>query len=157
MGDDPLARLADIELPAPPHWQPWITGMAAAVTVIAAVAGLGIYLWRRRGTTSISPRQQTLTQIDGLLQAWRRAQLDDREASYRLAALLRLGLGLEQLDVHCPAALSHDKQQWGRTVTALQRLRYEQTPAAPLQEEEFARVKAWIATASRPPAAAHPS
>lgn len=152
MGDDPLARLADIELPAPPHWQPWITGMAVAVTVIAVASGLGIYLWRRRREKAVSPTQGALAQIDALLSDWRGGRLDDREASYRLAALLRLGLGLEQLDVHCPATLAGDKQQWGRTVAALQRLRYEQAPAVTLQEEEFARIKAWIATSANPPA-----
>lgn len=155
MGDDPLARLADIELPAPPHWQPWITGMAAALTVIAVVSGLGAYLWRRQRAATVSPQRQALSQLDALLNDWRSGRLDDREASYRLAALLRLGLGLDQLGVHCPAALADDKQQWGRTVTALQRLRYEKAPNTPLQEEEFAHVKAWIAAATRPPAGVH--
>jgi len=148
MGDDPLTRLADIELPAPPHWQPLLTGIAAALVAFALALWLGLRLWRRYRADTASPPQRALAQIDGLLGDWRHGHIDDREASYRLAALLRLGLGLEQLDVHCPAALSRDKLQWGHTVAALQHLRYEATPAMRLHEEEFVRVKEWISAAA---------
>jgi hypothetical protein len=150
MGDDTLSKLADIELPAPPHWRPWLTGLAVAFAAITAAAWLGLTLWRRRRTAAVSAPQRALMQIDRLLQDWRRGHLDDRAASYHLAALLRLGLGLAQLDVHCPAAVP-DKRQWGRTVAALQRQRYEAAPTAALQEEEFARAKAWIAAAAAQP------
>ncbi len=151
MVDDPLAKLADIELPAPPHWQPLLIGIAAALTAIILAAGLGLHLWRRQRRDAASPARRALAQVDALLGKWRSGQLGDREASYRLAALLRMGLGLEQLDVHCPATLSRDRQQWGLTVAALQRLRYEATPAAKLREEEFARIRTWIAAAAAQP------
>ena len=154
MVDDPLDKLADIELPAPPHWQPLLTGIAAALVIIASAAWLGLRLWRRHRTAAMSPTQRALAHIDALLGEWQRGLMDDREASYRLAALLRLGLGLAQLDVHCPTPLSRDKLQWSRTVAALQRLRYEAAPAVRLEEEEFARIKAWIAAAAAQPLSA---
>lgn len=152
MGNDPLSRLADIDLPAPPDWQPWLLGAGAVLVLTPPALWLGWRLWRRltrRRASRIAPRLAA-AQIDGLLHRWREGGIDDREAGYRLAAVLRLGLGMDQLDERCPTALAAYRGQWAETVAALSRLRYRATPAGGLRTDDFLRIKGWLTASSDP-------
>lgn len=152
---DPLKRLADIDLPAPPHWQPVLAGLAAAAVLIPAFGWLAWRAWRRRGgpRTGPSAPRRAAARIDAARRCWEDGEIDDREASYRLACALRLGLGMDQLEGRCPPALAAHRTQWNTTVAALARLRYEPAPAARLRAEDFARIKDWLERAGR---TAHP-
>lgn len=151
MGDDPLSRLADIDLPGPPDWQPVLTALGAAVVLAPAMVWVTWHLWRRVPRRGAAPAaERAAARLDALRRRWEGGEIDDREASYRLAALLRLGLGMDQLDGHCPPALTADRTQWAKTVAALGRLRYEPSPAARLQAEDFARIKTWVTAAGAP-------
>ncbi len=102
-GRRPISRLADIELPGPPDWQPVLTALGAAVVLAPAIVWLTWHLWRRvhrRGAAPAAAR--AAARLDALRRRWEGGEMDDREASYRLAALLRLGLGLDQLDGTAP-------------------------------------------------------
>lgn len=157
MGDDPLNRLADIDLPAPPHWQPVLTAFGAAAVLVPV---LGWLVWRaaarrrRPRGSGMSASRRAAARIDAVRRSWENGEIDDREASYRLACTLRLGLGLDQLDGRCPPALAAHRPQWNATVAALARLRYEPAPEeARLRAGDFARIKDWLDLAGR---AAHP-
>lgn len=149
MGDDPLSRLADIDLPTPPDWQPLTTALGAAAVLAAAVGWLMWRLWRRHGQrrTESPPGRRAVDRVDAVRGRWEAGEIDDREASYRLASALRLGLGLDQLDARCPPGLAGEETQWGGTVAALGRLRYEPSSAARLRPEDFARIRQWLIAA----------
>lgn len=151
MGSDPLSRLADIDLPAPPDWQPLLLAVGLTVVLLPLSLWLGRRLWHRWRERRMSAAQQALREIDPLLCHWQRREIDDREAGYRLAALLRLGLGMDQVDEHCPPPLSRHRAQWGETIGTLQRVRYQATPSSRLRPEDFMRVRQWLTAAGRPP------
>ena len=148
MGDDPLTRLADIELPAAPDWQPLMLTTALAVLLVVAT---GWWLWRmvRRSRAGTAPRRSAGAHVDTLLQHWQSASMDDREASYHLANTQRLGLGLDQLDSRCPAALAGCEDQWQATLALLQRLRYQRAPNAQLSSDDFLRIRQWVTLAQQ--------
>lgn len=146
MGGNPLNRLADIDLPAPPDWQPLLTALGAAIVLAAALAWLAWRLWRHPGAP---PPRQAAAQIDAVRRRWETGQIDDREASYRLASAIRLGLGMDQLDEHCPPALAAQAAQWRTIMTRLTALRYEPRPAARLRAEDFADLKTWLSAAGQ--------
>lgn len=153
MDGNPLSKLADIDLPPAPDWQPFITGAAVGVVAVLLVLGGTIYLWRRRRRASAAPAapRRALGRFEQLARLWRDKRLDDRETSYRLAALLRLSLAVEQLDERCPAVLVRHREQWDATVALLQRLRYQRSPSARLREEDFQHIRQWLETAARQP------
>jgi hypothetical protein len=156
-GADPLAALADIELPAPPDWRPLI-GLAAAVLLFAAWALILHIRARRRGRTSsptLSPApspgtgegvkltREAQQRLERLRSEWASGAVEPRAAAYRLAALLRLGLGLPQLLPAAPPA-GLDPGEWRDTLLLLRALRYAPASAQTLREETFARAQRWL-------------
>jgi len=142
---DPLARLADIELPPPPVWQPWIVVVGSAAAVLVVVVALLLYLRHRKKQLPTPPLpHQALAQLEQLSLHWHNGQLSDREAAYRLATLLRLGLALPQLTRDCPTSLAPHAAQWETVISALERYRYHPQTAAPLPAALFEQTRNWL-------------
>ncbi|MCC6303166.1 MAG: DUF4381 family protein [Gammaproteobacteria bacterium] len=140
---DPLAALADIETPAPPDWAPLI---AIAALTLAIAAALLIFYIRTRGRprhAAPSTAHEALARIEGLQREWEAGETDARTAAYRLATLLRLGLGLPQLRPATPPA-GLDAAEWRETLTFLHGLRYAPAPVSALSPELFARARRWL-------------
>ncbi|MFQ5489026.1 MAG: hypothetical protein ACE5ET_11360, partial [Gammaproteobacteria bacterium] len=86
-----LQRLADIEPPPAPDWHPLL--LASGVLLLLALLTLAWHLAHR----PLTPRRAALKRLRHLERRWRQDRCNERETAYRLAAILRLGLGLEQL------------------------------------------------------------
>ncbi len=148
-----LSRLADIELPAAPDWQPFIIAAAViiAITLILTAAWLA---WRSRkhstgNRQTATPIATAQTRLEQIRMDWQAGKMDDREAAYRLATLLRLGLGLPQLTSECPAHLAANQTAWRDMLHLFEQLRYQQAPQVTLTLEVFQRAKNWLASAGR--------
>ena len=135
-------QLAGIELPPEPNWWPliWtITGLVMALVII------GLIIWRMNKSKSnkslADAAPQRLTQIQ---QQWQNGQLDQRTTAYQLATLLRIGLGLKQLDSHTPAQLADNEIEWQATIQNLQQLRYQPDSKARLDEQTFNTIRGWL-------------
>lgn len=145
-----LATLADIELPLPPEGDATIRLVIAllALTVIGLLLALA---WSRRSrrrqppvaTPATSRRHQAMERLHALQAEWQQGGVDDREAAYRLGAILRLGFGLAQLDGESPATVA-DHAAWRRLIEGLRLLRYHPGHAR-LQAADFDLARAWLA------------
>jgi Domain of unknown function (DUF4381) len=147
-----LTKLADIEMPAPPDWHPVTVSGAIAVAVIGLLAAIAFYMYRRKRLRGgkISRPAVALGKLEQLVTQWQDGKVTERETAYRLATILRLGLGLRQLDRHCPAAIANDKQQWLETITMLNRQRYQVASNDHLSAEVFERARAWLRQTTMP-------
>ncbi len=148
-----LSRLADIEMPAAPDWQPFIIA-AAAIVAITAILIAAWLVWRSRkhrtgNRQTATPLAMAQTRLEQTRMDWQAGKMDDREAAYRLATLLRLGLGLPQLTPECPSHLATDQTAWRDTLRLFEQLRYQQAPQVTLTLEVFQRTKNWLASAGR--------
>ncbi|MEQ6340796.1 MAG: DUF4381 family protein [Gammaproteobacteria bacterium] len=146
-----LSRLADIELPAAPDWQPFIIA-AAAIVAITAILIAAWLAWRSRKRRAgnrqpATPLATAQTRLEQTRMEWQAGKMVDREAAYQLATLLRLGLGLPQLTPECPAHFSADQTAWRDTLHLFEQLRYQQAPQVTLTLEVFQRAKNWLAGA----------
>ncbi len=135
-------QLAGIELPPAPNWWPliWmVTGLVMALAII------GLIIWRMNRSKSTKTladaAPQRLTQIQ---QQWLSGELDQRTTAYQLATLLRLGLGLKQLDPHTPAQLADHEIEWQATIQRLQQLRYQPDCKVRLDEQTFTTIRGWL-------------
>jgi len=148
---DLLTKIADIELPAPPDWWPVITGIVA-VTLIIVIFGL--LTWRiikgskKLDDTSTFTIGHSHVLLERLQDEWSRGRISDREASYQLSTLLRLGLGLPQLTPHCPASLKTDTTVWEETIRIFNQLRYQKIPETRLAPDIFSNAKKWLMSAA---------
>lgn len=137
-------QLAGIELPPEPNWWPLIW---AAVGLVIAVLIIGLLIWRnnqsKSNKTLTDEAPQRLKQIQ---QQWQNGELDQRTTAYQLATLLRLGLGLKQLDQHTPVQLAAHKTEWQTTIKQLQQLRYQANSKTQLDEEIFSTIQGWLKT-----------
>lgn len=150
-GDDTLQRLADIIPPAPPAATPWWLWLLAALAVIAIVALVVWRITRRRRRTAPTGdlRGDALAALSAVRLAWEAKQIDDRDAAYRLATVLRRGLGLAQLSDDDPPATINDAPLWRDTLQQLDRQRYRPEREQPLPPELFERAHRWL-TAETP-------
>ena len=130
-----VQRLADIAPPPPPDWRPLWWGAAALLLLLA----LGFLFMRRPGRPD--PRRLALRRLDCLERDWRKGHCPDRQAAYRLAALLRLGLGLTDLR-HPP--LPDD--EWQAFIARLDAVRYRPAPTVRLEEAQFLLARRWLTT-----------
>ncbi|MEK7322563.1 MAG: DUF4381 family protein [Pseudomonadota bacterium] len=147
-GDDTLRGLADIIPPAPPAATPWWLWLLAALALIAIVA----LVWRITRRRTVPPgdlRGDALAALRALRSAWEAKQIDDRDAAYRLATVLRRGLGLAQLSDDNPPAMINDAPLWRDTLQQLDRQRYRRQREQPLPPELFERAYRWL-TAETP-------
>lgn len=144
---DLLNKMADIELPAPPDWTPVIIGVTVATLIILFI---GVLAWRvikankRLDDTSVITIEHGQILLDQLKEKWQQGRISDREASYQLSTLLRLGLGLPQLTPHCPASLKTDTTAWEETIRIFNQLRYKKIPQTRLTPDIFKKVKEWL-------------
>lgn len=144
---DTLNRLADIDLPAAPDWQPWIIAAAMIVLVLAlVVAGWYVRHHRARGLASTMIARSAMAQqrVEQVRAGWLSGTISDREAAYRLATLLRLGLGLPQLTPDRPPVAA-EQSVWRETIHLFEQLRYQPTARQSLSPEVFQRVEHWLA------------
>jgi len=135
-------QLAGIELPPAPDWWPLIWTVTALVMALVII---GLITWRmnksRPNKTLADQAPQRLAQIQ---QQWHSGQLNQRATAYQLATLLRLGLGLKQLDQHTPAQLAEHEIEWRATIQNLQQLRYQPDSKARLNEATFSTIRGWL-------------
>ena len=140
-------QLAGIELPPEADWSSliWaITGLVIAITIISLIA------WKKnQARSSKNLSDQAPQRLKQIQQQWQSGELDQRNTAYQLATLLRLGLGLKQLDQHTPAQLADQQIEWQATIQRLQMLRYQADSKARLDEETFITIQDWLKMAAR--------
>ena len=145
--EEALQKLADVIPPAAPvdTAEGWF-GAAAAAVIIATVAGA--WRWRRQRAAlpaQLAPRLAAQTQLQNLRAQWQAKTIDDRDAAYRLAAILRLGLALPHLPEAPPPAAADDAALWRETLRQLRELRYTAGGAPPLSASLFDHAQRWLA------------
>lgn len=119
-------QLADVELPPAPDWQPLIIAVTVVVVAILLAVGVVYLRSRRKGSNKVSDAgRDALHQLQLLRQEWQQNEVDDHDAAYRLATLLRLGLGLKQLTDTPPPAIMNEQPQWQQILQQLTLLRYQ--------------------------------
>ena len=116
-------QLAGIELPPEPNWWPLIWTVSA---IVIAVLIFGLILWRNnKAKSNHSLADEAPQRLKQIQQQWQNGELDQRNTAYQLATLLRLGLGLKQLDHNTPEQLADHQIEWQATIQRLQQLRYQ--------------------------------
>jgi len=144
---DLLNKMADIELPAPPDWQPFIivaAGVMLLIVLAVVLIARRIYKNNKTGTAESGIGRLGKKVLDEIEDQWSAGRIDDREASYRLATLLRLGLGLPQLNLACPSGLIDDTHTWEQTIQLFHQLRYRKITASRLSTDDFRNVRIWL-------------
>jgi len=142
-----LNKMADIELPAPPEWEPIIIAVSVTLLIVLAAAFIIRKNTRRNRKqdaslpVNIRHSNSVLEELEG---QWSKGHITDREASYQLSTLLRLGLGLPQLSADCPADIASDAITWNKTIQLFNQLRYRKITATKLTVEDFNNVKKWL-------------
>lgn len=141
-----LSQLADILPPPPPSGLDWI--LLGIVCLLVAVGSLW-FLKKRLSRKAPSPARQAQRRIKALSTAWQAHKLSDREAAYRLATLLRMGLTLPQLSAHVRPNAVEDDVTWRETLKQLHALRYQDHPNSSLSNQYFERAERWLAAAQK--------
>lgn len=144
--DEIAAAMADIVLPPAPDWRPAIAVGAAIAVVAIALAAWRIQQRARRACSPVD--SDAVAHLDELHQAWAARVVDDREAGYRLAALLRVGLGLRQLRSDSPPRVVTDPNEWANILTLLEHLRYRRRADTGLSSQVFGRARRWLSAPS---------
>ncbi len=144
-----LSRLADIELPAPPDWQPLLITGGVITIALLLIVFIRLYIQRRKKISAYNnklsdPALTARLKLQQLINDWQSHTVNDREAAYRLTTLLRLGLGLPQLTPICPPHIAADQRAWQETVSLCTNLRYQKIPGTHLSLEVFQRVEQWL-------------
>lgn len=122
--DRALATLADIILPPPPDWHSFWLITAIMLAVLALViAALYFYVRKSRLRQRAAP-SSPLNELATLEKQWRDGVLPTRETAYRLATLLRVGMGIPQLTRHPPLAFASQDSRWETLIRALEHIRY---------------------------------
>jgi hypothetical protein len=141
---DPLDGLADIEMLPPPP----VIGSTVALLVLASlIAAFAWYHWKMRKRTpaalaTVPASREALQRLATLQGEWEAGAIGDREAAYRLCALLRIGLGLRVLDPETvPAGV--DEEIWRRWHRELRHVRYRPAEGA-LTAAAFTTAKCWL-------------
>jgi hypothetical protein len=144
-----LSQLADILPPPAPGGPDWMLLVLVGIVCVLAAAVL-VWLWKKRHAQRInSPAREARRRLATLRSAWQSRTLSDREAAYRLATLLRLGLDVPQLSAQlCPRAVEDDAS-WRETLEQLHALRYRDQAGLSLSSQCFERAARWLAAAQR--------
>lgn len=138
-----LDALADIEWPAPPDWTPLYLAVTGALIITVTITCYYV-LRRRRAPSRETTRDRALARLAALQHDWQRGTIDDRAAAYRLATILRLGLGLTQLMVSRPAPPHIEPHAWRAALETLERQRYASGPTQQLPAALFHTVRGWL-------------
>ncbi|NOY72746.1 MAG: hypothetical protein GXP14_10270 [Gammaproteobacteria bacterium] len=137
--DIPFNMLADIELPNEPNWYSEIT-----FVVIASGLLLALIVWqiiKRKLSQQTRLAEQAL---DDVIDQHQSTSINQREAAFRIATVLRLSLNLSQLTLQAPDALQHEQTLWHKTIQQLEQLRYQHHCDTPLSPELIQQVRRWI-------------
>ncbi len=144
----PLQQLADIELPPAPQWQSVFTVTGLITLVVGAIMWriwLAIKNRRQATTNRVSHRADNpLDKLEEIRQYWKDGQIDARETAYRLAALIRVALGLPQLTANCPDVVTTSRDHWPKTIDILTRARYRPVSDIQLSPATFDRIRYWL-------------
>lgn len=145
--DVALQQLADV-LPPPAPDGYW---MLPVIVLVIALAAAGVWWWTRRRRTagSDAPACEARRRLRELRSAWQAQAVPDREAAYRLATLLRLGLRLPQLSTELRPTMISDPSAWERTLAELHVLRYRHAVGSALSIQCFDHADEWLAAAQR--------
>jgi len=148
-----LQKLADIEQPAPPEWRGFIVFFIVTV-ILLTLAAWALWHWRAHQQNKMrTPVSQALGLLDELNSHWSNGDIDDRETSYRLSTLLRLALGLKQIDSTYPNILENNpdpnkskqnKKEWEKTIHLFSQIRYQASTPAKLNADIFQTIKGWL-------------
>jgi len=139
----PLNILADIELPNEPSWYSEII-----LVIIASSLLLSLIVWRimkrkplrQTQFETISPEQV----FNDIIAQHQSTKINQREAAFRIATVLRLSLNMPQLTLQAPDILQHEQTLWRKTIQQLEQLRYQHNGDAPLSPELTQQVRRWI-------------
>lgn len=146
MDAEPLRQLADVDLPLPPDWTPWLLAMAGAVLLVVIVAWAALRRTQRlrqagaQPLPAASPEQE----LERLLIEWQRDEIASREVAYRLATLLRLALRVPRLDPQPPDCIASHREQWPEFVRDLATLRYQSAADRTLRPEWLPLIRNWL-------------
>ena len=141
-----LSQLADILPPPPPSGLDWM--LLGIVCLLVTVIGLW-FMRKRLSRKTPSSAREAQRRIKALSTAWQAHKLSDREAAYRLATLLRMGLTLPQLSAHVRPNTVEDEVTWRETLEQLHALRYQDHPKSSLSNQCFERAERWLAAAQK--------
>jgi hypothetical protein len=144
-----LEQLADILPPPAPGGAGWVLLLMGVIVVSVATLGLLWFVKRRRARQQDVPTHEAQQRLKALRAAWQARTLSDREAAYRLATVLRLGLSLPQLAPQLRPAAVDDAAAWHDTLKVLQTLRYRNLTSATRSPHCFDRVALWLTAAQR--------
>lgn len=139
------AQLADIQLPSEPTLWPWYLGGAIVFTLLITAVRLTLRR-TRSGWRDIHQHssQEALHRLEQLQDEWQQQQIDDQRTAFRLANLLRLGLGLPQLTTEAPPQFTSDAALWRQTIEQLQQLRYRHQTSTKLDHSVFDHARRWL-------------
>ena len=144
-----LSQLADILPPPAPGGPDWMLLILAGVVCIVAAAVL-IWFRKKHHSQRINlPAREARRRLVTLRSAWQSHTISDREAAYRLATLLRLGLALPQLNPQLRPNAVGDDASWRETLLQLHALRYRDQAELSLSSQCFERAARWLRAAQR--------
>ncbi len=139
----PFNMLADIELPNEPNGYNDIIFI-----IIASGLLLTLITWRiikrkpsPQATSETMNAEQALNEVIAQHQS---TSINQREAAFRIATVLRLSLNLPQLTLQAPDTLQHEQTLWHKTIQQLEQLRYQHRCDTPLSPELIQQVRRWI-------------
>ena len=144
-----LSQLADILPPPAPGGPDWMLIIFVGIICILAAAVL-VWFWKKHHSQRINlPAREARRRLVTLRSAWQSHTISDREAAYRLATLLRLGLALPQLNTQDRPSMVEDDTSWRETLEQLYTLRYRDQAGLSLSSQCFERAARWLAAAQR--------
>jgi hypothetical protein len=144
-----LSQLADILPPPAPGGPDWMLLVLVGIVCVLAAAVI-VWFWKKHHSRRIIlPAREARQRLAALRSAWQSHTLSDREAAYRLATLLRLGLALPQLNMQDRPNMVEDDASWRETLELLHALRYRDQAGLSLSSQCFERAARWLAAAHR--------
>jgi len=145
--EEALQKLADILPPPAPGGANWMW-LVGAIVIVAAL-GLVWFVKRHRPRKPALPAREARQRLVALRAAWQSHTVSDREAAYRLATLLRLGLSLPQLTPQARPTVVEDDALWHEMLTQLHALRYRDHASSAFSPQLFDHAERWLASAQR--------
>lgn len=142
----PLGQLADVDMPLPPDWTPWLVALAG-MTLLGLLITWTVVHYKRRSRASLARQTPTANpeqELERLLAQWQSNDIPPRELAYRLATLLRLALRLPQLEAQPPEHIVSHRERWPELINELAALRYRGAAEHTLRPEWLTLVRTWM-------------